>query len=527
MIRTALALLGAAAAALLGAAAVAVESAPDAVTVESAPDEPEEAAVPGGGDAPIRGPAWAVPPPGACEPAAGLRGWPSQRKAPPLPFEPGDVLVFAELPLLEPYLPEEVWAHRLRFFHTEMELEIGDCFADYGPPGFFTEATMKFEGRAQLMRNGGLVDYVAGLPFPPYTISPRDPDAGHMWAWNMEHRYQAAGFRGPFRMSDMVGETGRAEPFEGEIFKLNLSFRADIPEKYEDPAAKSRHWVAGGIFHTPFNARDYSWRQFRHVDHLQEPERSDDLHAYLPDWRRVRRMPSSNVEGIYVPAFSVGVQQPQTAVGAGAGSGGSSDGAIEQNETLKNTISTKRSGFEGLEIRPLLYDYRILGVRDVLTPINATTPAYPEEEDREFGAWGLSYASDRWDLRRALVLEGRLRGTVAEEGQVERVILYADLQTLVPLYYVSYRYRLQADAKHGLIDVGMYVGRWSEEREDYPRWPDKRGRAVRVIDPVGAAFANLAEGGGWRRESWTVVSTPPKKRKLRKLISVNQLSKRR
>ena len=40
-------------------------------------------------------------------------------------------------------------------------------------------------------------------------------------------------------------------------------------------------------------------------------------------------------------------------------------------------------------------------------------------------------------------------------------------------------------------------------------WPDDEERPVRVIDPVGAAFANLADIGGWRRESWEFVSTSP------------------
>ena len=36
---------------------------------------------------------------------------------------------------------------------------------------------------------------------------------------------------------------------------------------------------------------------------------------------------------------------------------------------------------------------------------------YPTAEDRPFGPWGLSFASDRWDLRRALVIEGRAKDT--------------------------------------------------------------------------------------------------------------------
>jgi hypothetical protein len=99
--------------------------------------------------------------------------------------------------------------------------------------------------------------------------------------------------------------------------------------------------------------------------------------------------------------------------------------------------------------------------------------------------------------------------------------IHVDLQTLAPLYYVSY------DAKDEAIDVGLYVGRWSEGREGYPPWPDDPSRPVRVIDPVGAAFANLADIGGWRRESWEMVSTPPSDNQVRRLISVHELTKGR
>ena len=49
---------------------------------------------------------------------------------------------------------------------------------------------------------------------------------------------------------------------------------------------------------------------------------------------------------------------------------------------------------------------------------------------------------------------------------------------------------------------------------------------MRVIDSVGAAFANLAESGSWRRESWDNVSTPPPDDELKRLTSTGQLTKR-
>ena len=72
---------------------------------------------------------------------------------------------------------------------------------------------------------------------------------------------------------------------------------------------------------------------------------------------------------------------------------------------------------------------------------------------------------------------------------------------------------------------GQASERWSEDRPDYPKWPDDHERPVRVIDSVGAAFANIAEDGGWRRESWTIVSTPPTDRKLKRELSVSNLTR--
>jgi hypothetical protein len=177
-------------------------------------------------------------------------------------------------------------------------------------------------------------------------------------------------------------------------------------------------------------------------------------------------------------------------------------------------------GDDGLEFRPLLYDVTVVGLHDVLAPINATTPSYPDRPDREFGPWGLSFASDRWDLRRALVLEGRTKGKPGERGEA-RVTWYFDLQTLVPLFYMAY------DAKDEPVDVGVFASRWSEDRPDYPRWPDDPERPVRVLDTMGAAFANLAEDGSWRRESWDLVSTPPPDKALKQMLSSSNLTKGR
>lgn len=466
---------------------------------------------------------WAVPPEGRCDLVGGLPDLGGEDAPASFPFEPGASVALPQLERLRRFLPEALWTYRERFFYEGMRLEIGPCYRDYSPPAFFSDATARHAGQATLTENGGLEGWEAGLPFAPDTIDPADARAGARWAWNAAARYQAAGFRGRFRIVDLLGRVGRAEAFEGELFRIQISHRADLADAgYATPFAKGNWWVAGGKFFEPFNAREYAWRQYRHEDSLAKAIRTDDLHAYLPGHRRVRRISAMNLEGIYMPSFSVGVvQATQLAVGGGPGSAGAG-GALVAGGVGGDagTLQTKRNGFEGQELRPLLWTWRVVGTRDLLAPINAGNAMYPTEEEREFGPWGLSFASDRWDLRRALVLEGRIKDKPGDRGEA-RVTWYFDLQTLVPLYYVAY------DVEDEPIDIGVFAGRWSEDRPDYPRWPDDPARPVRVIDSMGAAFANLAEDGSWRRESWELVGTPPPDKELKRLQSTAGLTKGR
>jgi hypothetical protein len=309
------------------------------LAVATASPAQEEAPAPRHEDAALVPLPWALPPADSCRPEGGLHGWPPGRDAPPVPFESGDTFGVEKIGVLEDFLPPFIWEYRDRFFYEGMRLEIGRCFADYGPPGFYRSATASHAGQARITEDGGIADYSAGLPFPPDRIPPDDPDLGTKWAWNFELRYQGAGFWGKFRTSDMVGRDGRAEPFVGEIFKVQTAFRSDRDGTgYEPRGAKQKHWVAGGLLFEPFDARHYAWRQYRHRDHLTKPDRSDDLHAYLPDFRRVRRVPSAGIEGIYMPSFSVGVVKPTSVAGVGSDSSGG--GAAGGSAAAASSITT-------------------------------------------------------------------------------------------------------------------------------------------------------------------------------------------
>ena len=157
-----------------------------------------------------------------------------------------------------------------------------------------------------------------------------------------------------------------------------------------------------------------------------------------------------------------------------------------------------RRGFTGLAIRPNAYDWRLVAEREVLAPLNGLIEGWPLSEDRNYGPSGLSVASDRWDVRQAVVIEGQLRRPVDEMVRVE---LWIDWQTLQPLYYVSRR-------KDGaLLDIGILVHRFSGDISGYPEWPG--GMPANVFDPVAQVSYNAIHGGGgWRRESYDLRSVP-------------------
>jgi hypothetical protein len=261
---------------------------------------------------------WALPPEGACSPGERLRGWPIREDAAPVAFEAGDIIEAERVELVRDYLPPEIWEHRERFFFEGMRLEVGPCFRAYAPPDFFVTATERFAGRARLLENGGIEGRVAGLPFEPDAIDAEDPRAGQMWAWNVQARYRAGGMRGKFRISDLLGRIGRAEPFLGEIFLNQLAHRADRAEgAYRVPGTAPYVWLAGGRFFMPFNAREFAWLQYRSPESDTRSDYGDELHVYIPDMRKVRRAPGFGVGGLYMPKFSVGVD-PLAYAGGGS-----------------------------------------------------------------------------------------------------------------------------------------------------------------------------------------------------------------
>jgi hypothetical protein len=444
--------------------------------------------------------------------AASAEGAPELLDAVPVALAEGMLLDQNDLLVLRQLVPEKIWQHREVFFHEGMRMEIGPCHRRYPVADFYRQAGDRFAGQASIDGDGNLRNYTAGLPCSPGDIEPgKDPQAAVKWAWNLVYHYRGAGHRASFRITDMPTRLGGIQTYEGEFFFLQTRHRADLPESdYELPDSGNKLWAAGGRFDRPFNARHLAWRQFRKTKSLRRYQSPDDTFVYIPTMRKMRRSATNWVDGLFFPRYTLSGD-------AGGGSisfegGGSISPQAGSSIAISQNVDR---GMVGLTLRPNAYVWRYLGERDLLAPLNATRPGYPQDPRRNFGTSGLSVASDRWDVRRAVVIEGAMK----DPSQPVRTLeIFLDYQTQQPLYWISRGHRRR------VLSIGILVHRFSGDIADYPTWPGSQ--PADVFEPVAAVFFNSFDGaGGWRRESYDLRSLPFSEGELRAMTSADNLGK--
>lgn len=457
-----------------------------------------------------------LPAEGACPVVAGASA-DDNEDAGGVPLREGTMIYSGQLELVRKLLPPEIWKYRDAFFYEGMQLQVGPCFRRYPSGAWFEAATREHAGKARIDEKGNLRDHEAGLPFPPDSIDAADPLAGLRWAWDFELRYRGAGPVGRFRLLDLPDRLGSPETYIGTFFQMATSNRADLAASdYRVPEAKENLWVAGGRFEEPFNARHLAWRQIRSRDTLTQYSEPDDTFVYVPTMRKSRRAATTWVDGLYTPRYLVSGDAGGGPIPFGSDQFGPT-GSIQPTAGLSIAATENlRRGFVGLAIRPNAYEWRLLEERPVLAPLNATEAGWPEIAERNYGPAGLSVATDTWDVRQAVVIEGRARKVVDDVGYVR---LWIDMQTAQPLYVMTERPNRLA------LDVGQLVHRFSGDDAQYPLWPD--GEPANVFDPVAAVFFDIASGrAGWRRESYDLRSIPVDASKVREMTGVEALDRR-
>jgi hypothetical protein len=105
------------------------------------------------------------------------------------------------------------------------------------------------------------------------------------------------------------------------------------------------------------------------------------------------------------------------------------------------------------------YSWRCLGKQEVLAPTNTTVKGYPYEKEQSFGPYGLSFASDRWEMRRAIIVRIDPKNL---EHPYHHENIYLDEQTLRPALFPGLRPEgaaLEADPPQQALERGRGADR--------------------------------------------------------------------
>ena len=419
---------------------------------------------------------------------------------PSTPFKEGDVIQFAQADKLKDFLPQQFWDNRDYFFYEGMALEIGPTQRAYGAADVYVAATEKNEGKAKIGEDSSLQGYVAGLPFPTKEIDCRgDPEAGAKIIWNFDKAWNGDGAASHW--SYTYWDRGEQLPlyYEGTAKVIALSQRAE-PQYAANDGDIFPHETRLGAFgievEAPFDARGIEVLTYRYksADGPLAGSKNDDTWVFVPDLRRVRRI-----------------------------------SAAQRTDSVQGTDFTMDDlrSFSGI---PPQYKWQCLGEKTVLAPSNTKSLAYPYTDTYNFGPYGFSYASDRWELRKAWIVRFIPRN---EDHPYSRKDIYIDQETYEPLYSFAY------DRKGELWKIIWHNHRYSEDwngvaNKDpkaadgvwYAGWENvAQPKDLRVVSDI---IVNVQTGTGNRIEFWDSEGTPlATKGKVRSYIDIGRLNKGR
>ena len=161
----------------------------------------------------------------------------------------------------------------------------------FTPPTEYLEATDKYSSGVRLGRNGELLNYIAGRPFP--NLDPNDPQVGLKLGWNFYWRwlgddYKNGGSTKEGRIiRDVLEQDGserRATVVAHSIFTRN---RVTVDPKPAFPGYEYIDWMQLRADEYPRDTSGTTTLEIRYAD----PKREDDFYIYIPSIRRVRRAP--------------------------------------------------------------------------------------------------------------------------------------------------------------------------------------------------------------------------------------------
>jgi len=420
---------------------------------------------------------------------------------PTTPFKEGDTISFDQIEKLKDFLPPEFWTNREFFFYEGMQLEIGPTLRKYGTADAYQAASDKFKGQAKIGQDGALENYASGQPFDAASLDCKgDPNAGVKIIWNFLRAWNGDGARSTW--SYTYWDRGEQLPlyYEGTAKVVALTNRVEpeyLNENQGDVFPNEKRNSAFGIeVDAPFDARGILVLTYRYktADGPLKQAKNDDTWVYVPDLRRVRRISSA-----------------------------------QRTDSVQGTDFTMDDlrSFAGI---PPQYEWKCLGEATVIAPMNTKSLAYPYTDSYNFGPYGFSYASDRWEVRNAWIVRFDPRN---EDHPYHHKDIYIDKETFEPLYSFAY------DRKKELWKIIWHNHRYSSDWDGklnkdpksadgvwYPGWesvPDPKDN--RIISDI---IVNVQTGTGNRIEFWNSEGSPfNSKGKIRRYIDIGRLNKGR
>jgi hypothetical protein len=167
------------------------------------------------------------------------------------------------------------------------------------------------------------------------------------------------------------------------------------------------------------------------------------------------------------------------------------------------------------------YEWECLDERWIIGPMNTKQKGYPYEEEQNFGPYGLSFADDRWELRKAVLIRMVPKN---DDHPYHHKDIWIDKETLTAMYSFAY------DRKEELWKIIWHNKRWSEDHSLTGEWYEgwKEVPEPRDLLIVSDMIVNTQTGTGNRIEFWDANGTPPKSHgRIRRFIDVGRLTRGR
>ena len=159
------------------------------------------------------------------------------------------------------------------------------------PPSDYIQATEKYSGKAALDRNGQLLGYIAGFPFPKF--DPSDSQAGLKLAWNFYWHWRGddhtsgGGTNTRKIINDAIEKNGSERRSNVIVYYIKARARVTVDPKPVLPGYEHIDWMQLRADEYPRDTSGTTTLEIRYAD----PNKDDDLYIYVPSIRRVRRAP--------------------------------------------------------------------------------------------------------------------------------------------------------------------------------------------------------------------------------------------